>query len=40
MRIKFMHRSAIDCEVLSGTARNKRILIFLIQWFEILYFRM
>jgi hypothetical protein len=27
MRIKFMHRNAIDCEVLTGTARNKRILI-------------
>jgi hypothetical protein len=24
---KFMHRNAIDCEVLTGTARNKRILI-------------
>jgi ATP-dependent DNA helicase PIF1 len=22
-----MHRNAIDCEVLTGTARNKRILI-------------
>jgi hypothetical protein len=27
MRIKFMHRNAIDCEVLTGTARNKGILI-------------
>jgi hypothetical protein len=27
MRIKFMHRSATDCEVFTGTARNKRILI-------------
>jgi hypothetical protein len=27
MRIKFMHRNAIDCEVLTETARNKRILI-------------
>jgi hypothetical protein len=27
MRIKFMHRNAIDCEVLAGTARNKRNLI-------------
>jgi ATP-dependent DNA helicase PIF1 len=27
MRIKFMHRNAIDCEVLTRTARNKRILI-------------
>jgi hypothetical protein len=27
MRIKFMHRNAIDCEVLTGTARNKRNLI-------------
>jgi hypothetical protein len=27
MRIKFMQRNAIDCEVLTGTARNKRILI-------------
>jgi hypothetical protein len=27
MRIKFMHRNAIDSEVLAGTARNKRILI-------------
>jgi hypothetical protein len=27
MRIKFMHRNAIDCEVLTGTERNKRILI-------------
>jgi hypothetical protein len=26
-RIKFMHPNAIDCEVLTGTARNKRILI-------------
>jgi hypothetical protein len=26
MRIKFVHRDAIDCEVLTGTARNKRIL--------------
>jgi hypothetical protein len=26
-RIKFMHRNAIDCEVLTGTERNKRILI-------------
>jgi hypothetical protein len=26
-RIKFMHRNAIDCEVLTGTARIKRILI-------------
>jgi ATP-dependent DNA helicase PIF1 len=25
--IKFMHRNAIDCEVLTGTERNKRILI-------------
>jgi hypothetical protein len=27
MSIKFMHRKAIDCEVLTRTARNKRILI-------------
>ena len=27
MHIKFMHRNAIDCEVLTGTACNKRILI-------------
>jgi PIF1 helicase. len=27
MRIKFMHHNAIDCEVLTGTARNKRILV-------------
>jgi hypothetical protein len=27
MRIKFMHRNAIDCEVFTGTERNKRILI-------------
>jgi PIF1 helicase. len=27
MRIKFMHRNAIDCEVITGTACNKRILI-------------
>jgi phage terminase large subunit-like protein len=27
MRIKFMHRNTTDCEVLTGTARNKRILI-------------
>jgi hypothetical protein len=27
IRIKFMHRNAIDCEVLTGTARNKTILI-------------
>jgi ATP-dependent DNA helicase PIF1 len=27
MRIKLMHRIAIDCEVLTGTERNKRILI-------------
>jgi ATP-dependent DNA helicase PIF1 len=27
MRIKLMHRNAIDCEVLTGTERNKRILI-------------
>jgi ATP-dependent DNA helicase PIF1 len=27
MRIKFMHRNAINCEVLTGTERNKRILI-------------
>jgi hypothetical protein len=27
MPIKFMRRNAIDCEVLTGTARNKRILI-------------
>jgi hypothetical protein len=27
MRIKLMHPNAIDCEVLNGTARNKRILI-------------
>ena len=25
--IKFMHRNVIDCEVLTGTACNKRILI-------------
>ena len=30
MRIKFMHRNAIDCQVLTGTACNKRILIPLI----------
>jgi ATP-dependent exoDNAse (exonuclease V), alpha subunit - helicase superfamily I member len=27
MRIKFMHCNAIDCEVLTEAARNKRILI-------------
>jgi PIF1 helicase. len=27
MRIKFMHRTAIDCEVLTGTTCKKRILI-------------
>ena len=27
MRIKFMHRNAINCEVLTGTLCNKRILI-------------
>jgi hypothetical protein len=27
MRIKFMHRNAIDCEVLNVIACNKRILI-------------
>ena len=27
MRIKFTHRNVIDWEVLTGTARNKRILI-------------
>jgi len=27
MRIKFMHRNAIGCEVLTRTARNKRILV-------------
>ena len=27
MCIKFMHHNAIDCKVLTGTARNKRILI-------------
>ena len=27
MRIKFMHRNVIDCEVLTKTARNKRIVI-------------
>ena len=27
MRIKFMHRNAIDCEVLTGIERNKRIVI-------------
>ena len=27
MRIKFMHRNAIDCDVLTGTERNKRIAI-------------
>ena len=27
MRIKFMRRNAIDWEVLTGTERNKRILI-------------
>jgi hypothetical protein len=27
IRIKFMHRNAIDCEVLTGTERSKRILI-------------
>jgi PIF1 helicase. len=27
IRIKFMHCNAIDCEVLTGTALNKRILI-------------
>jgi ATP-dependent DNA helicase PIF1 len=27
MRIKLMHPNAIDCEVLNGTARSKRILI-------------
>jgi hypothetical protein len=27
IRIKFMHGNAIDCEVLTGTERNKIILI-------------
>ena len=27
MRIKLMHCNAINCEVLTGTVRNKRILI-------------
>ena len=27
MRIKFMHHNAINCEVLTGTVLNKRILI-------------
>ena len=27
MRIKFMHRNAINCEVLTGTVHNTRILI-------------
>ena len=27
IRIKIMHRNAIECEVLTGTACNKRILI-------------
>ena len=27
MRIKFMHRNVINCEVLTRTVRNKRILI-------------
>jgi ATP-dependent DNA helicase PIF1 len=27
MRIKFMYRNTIDCEVLTGIVRNKRILI-------------
>ena len=27
MRIKFMHRNAINCQVLTGSVRNKRILI-------------
>jgi hypothetical protein len=27
IRIKFMHRNAVDCEVLTGTERNKKILI-------------
>jgi hypothetical protein len=27
MRIKLMHRNVIDCEVLTRTERNKRILI-------------
>ena len=27
MRIKFMHRNAINCKVLTGTVRNKGILI-------------
>ena len=27
MRIKFMHRNAVNCEVLTGTVHNKRILI-------------
>jgi hypothetical protein len=27
MRIKFMHRNAIDCEVLNGIARSNRILV-------------
>jgi hypothetical protein len=27
IHIKFMHRNAIDSEVLTGTERNKRILI-------------
>ena len=27
MRIKFVHHNAIDCEVLTRTARNRRILV-------------
>jgi len=27
MHIKFMHRNAVDCEVLTGTAHNKGILV-------------
>ena len=27
MHIKFMHRNAIDCEILTGTTHNKSILI-------------
>ena len=27
MRIKFIHRNAIDCKVLTGTAHNKGILV-------------
>ena len=26
MRIKFMHRNAVNCEVVTGTVHNKRIL--------------